>query len=116
MEDQEDSLQVVSQILEYHGIRVHVARNGFECLDMLSRVAPTLVIMDLAMPGMDGWETLAQMRSSPATAHIPVVAVTAYDSVNVAQDALQAGFNAYFPKPVEATSFVQHLGRLVNGG
>jgi CheY-like chemotaxis protein len=116
VEDQEDSLQVVSQILEYHGIQVHVARNGHECLEVLGRVTPTLIIMDLAMPGMDGWETLAEIRSRPAAAHIPVVAVTAYHSVNVAQDALQAGFNAYFPKPIEADSFVRELAHIVSGG
>lgn len=112
VEDQEDSVQVVSQILEYHGIEVHVARDGQECVEMLNEVEPTLVITDLAMPKMDGWETLAAIRRRPT--YIPVVAVTAYHSVNVAQDALRAGFDAYFPKPIEAASFVRELERIVS--
>jgi len=115
-EDQEDSIQVVSQILEFYGIQVHIARDGQECLEMLATLAPTLIITDLAMPGLDGWQVLAAVRRNPATAHIPVVAVTAYHSVNVAQDARRAGFNAYFPKPIEAASFVQELERIVGSG
>ena len=68
-----------------------------------------MIIMDLAMPEMDGWETLMEIRANPATAHIPVVAITAYHSANVAQDAVQAGFDAYFPKPPDAISFVDKL-------
>jgi CheY-like chemotaxis protein len=113
VEDEDDSLKMVSKILQHHGIQVHVARNGHECLGMLKRVNPTLVITDLAMPEMDGWETLVEMRADPQTAHIPVVAITAYHSANVAQDALQAGFDAYFAKPPNAISFVDELAQIV---
>jgi CheY-like chemotaxis protein len=113
VEDEDDSLQMVSKILRYHGVRTHSARNGRECIDTLKRIEPTLVIMDLAMPEMDGWETLLEMRANPDTAHIPVVAITAYHSANVAQDAMQAGFDAYFSKPLDALSFVDHLAEVV---
>ncbi len=113
VEDQEDSIQVVSQILDYYGIQVAVARNGRECLELLRTIRPTLVVMDLAMPEMDGWATLAQIRSNAATANLIVVAITAYHSVNVAEEALSAGFDAYFPKPVAAASFVRELRGLL---
>jgi len=113
VEDQDDSVQVVSQILEHYGIEVHVARNGQECLDMLPTIQPTLVITDLAMPEMDGWQMLTQLRSQPETADLIVVAITAYHSVNVAEDALAAGFDAYFAKPIAAASFVDELAALV---
>lgn len=114
VEDQDDSVQVVSQILEHYGIEVHVARNGIECLEMVPVIQPTLVITDLAMPEMDGWQTLTQLRSQPETADLVVVAITAYHSVNVAEDALAAGFDAYFSKPIAAASFVDELSALVN--
>ena len=114
VEDEDDSLQVVTKILRYHHINVHVARNGQQCIKMLKQVDPTLVIMDLAMPEMDGWETLMQMRSDPNTAHIPVVAITAFHSANVAQDAMAAGFDAYFPKPPDALSFVDKLTEIIS--
>jgi CheY-like chemotaxis protein len=113
VEDEYDSAEMVGQLLTHHGVRVHVARNGHECLSMLGELTPTLVIMDLALPEMDGWETLNQIRANPDTTHLPVVAVTAYHSVNVAQDALQAGFDAYFSKPIDADSFVDSLSQVV---
>jgi CheY-like chemotaxis protein len=109
VEDTEDDIQVISQLLTRHGIEVHVSRSGGECLKMLEDVEPNLVIMDLAMPEMDGWSTLVAMRSNPATAHIPVVAITAYNSPEVAQKAMEDGFDAYFPKPVHPVRFVQEL-------
>lgn len=74
VEDEQDSVQIVSDMLRYHDIEVYVARNGRECLTELKNMNPTLVVMDLAMPEMDGWDTLEAMRTNPVTAHIPVVA------------------------------------------
>jgi two-component system chemotaxis sensor kinase CheA len=56
VEDEFDSIQMVSKILQHYGAEVHIAHNGFECLDILETLQPTLVIMDLALPEMDGWE------------------------------------------------------------
>ncbi|MCD4684921.1 MAG: response regulator [Anaerolineae bacterium] len=109
VEDEHDSAQVISEILMHYNVAVFTAHNGYECLDMLAELDPTLIIMDLAMPELDGWQTLMEIRANPATAHIPVIAVTAYHSVNVAQDALLAGFNAYFPKPLHPTNFIDDV-------
>lgn len=114
VEDQDDSIQVVSQILQHYDIDVYVARNGRECLEMLPNIHPTVVITDLAMPEMDGWQMLSELRGQPETAQLIVVAITAYHSVNVAEDALAAGFNAYFAKPIAAASFVSELAALVD--
>lgn len=108
-EDEPDSVRMVSKILEHHGVHVEVTHNGDECLAVLERQSPTLVIVDLAMPGRDGWQTLAAIRANPATAHLPVVAVTAYYAPDVAEDAARAGFDGFFPKPVSATAFVPRL-------
>ncbi len=113
IEDEYDSIQMVSKILSFHGIEVHVAHNGRESLEMLDTLNPTLIVSDLAMPEMDGWQTLAAIRANPYTRHIPVVAVTAFHSADVAEEALRAGFNAFFAKPVSARTFVQQLQKLV---
>ena len=115
VEDIEDDVQVVSKIFEHYDITISVARDGRQCLEMVQHMEPTLVIMDLAMPVKDGWDTLFELRANPLTAHIPVVAITAYHSANVAQEAIHAGFDAYFPKPIEATSFVRELERIMDG-
>lgn len=108
-EDEPDSVRMVSKILEHYGAHVDVARNGDECLALLEKMMPTLVVVDLAMPGKDGWQTLAAIRANPATAHLPVVAVTAYYAPDVAEDAARAGFDGFFPKPISAKAFVPCL-------
>lgn len=113
VEDEYDSIQMVSKILQHHGAEVHVAHNGHECLAMLNHLHPTLVIMDLALPEMDGWQALQQIRARDDIAHIPVVAITAYHSVNVAEDAANAGFDAYFPKPLDTGALVPRLAEIV---
>ena len=115
VEDEFDSMQMVSEILRYHGIDVVVAHNGKECIGLLKDIHPTLVVTDLSMPEMDGWETLSAIRANPQTAMIPVVAMTAYHSVDVAQQALNAGFNAFFAKPIRPGSFVESLTKLIEG-
>jgi CheY-like chemotaxis protein len=112
-EDEYDSLQTLSKILQFHKIRIFVSQNGQECLNLLNEHMPHAVIVDLAMPEMDGWETLAQIRANKATAHLPVVAVTAYYSIEVAEDAIKAGFDAYFAKPVSPVTFVNELAEII---
>lgn len=116
VEDEYDSIQMVSKILRHHGVEVHIARNGYECLEKLELLVPDLIIMDLALPGMDGWETLAKIRTNPLTESLPVVAITAYHSVSVEEDAKEAGFNAYFPKPLSTKGIIQQLGEIVRVG
>jgi CheY-like chemotaxis protein len=113
VEDTDDDLAMVSKILDFHGIRVYVARNGEQCLDMLNDVQPDLVIMDLAMPGMDGWQTLAAIRSDAHFAGLPVVAATAYYRTDMDDEAQNAGFDAYFQKPLNPRSLVQNLSELI---
>ncbi|MEM9950468.1 MAG: response regulator [Chloroflexota bacterium] len=113
VEDTYDDMQLVSTILEHSGIQVHVARNGAECLELVKTMSPAMIITDLSMPVMDGWTMLKQLRSQPETNDIPVVAITAYYSVDVAQDARDAGFDAYFAKPVSPLQFVSHLRALL---
>ncbi|MGJ3237829.1 MAG: response regulator [Anaerolineae bacterium] len=114
VEDEFDSIQMVSKILRHHGAEVHIARTGRECITMLEQLEPTFIIMDLALPEMDGWETLSKIRENEKTAHLPVVAITAYHSVNVEEDAHDAGFDAYFPKPLATNLIVDRLAQLVD--
>lgn len=113
VEDTYDDIQLVSAILEFHGVNVKVAKNGIECLTLLEDFNPTMIITDLSMPEMDGWEMLSQIRSNEYTSHIPVIAVTAYDSVDVAYDAANAGFDAYIPKPLSPRTFVESLVEII---
>jgi two-component system, cell cycle response regulator DivK len=113
VEDEYDSVQVMTRVLTHHGATVYVARNGRECLRILKDFTPSIILMDLDMPIMDGWETLIHIRGNPATKHLPVVAITAYHSANVAEDAARAGFNGYFAKPVSIRSIMPRLEQII---
>jgi len=113
VEDTFDDSQLIAKVLEHSGISVQRARNGNECLEMVSQCEPTAVVTDLAMPERDGWQTLVALRSNSRTAHIPVIALTAYHSADVAEDASQAGFDGYFPKPINPQTFVKLLTQIV---
>lgn len=114
VEDTYDDVQLASAILKHYGAIVKVAHNGKECMDLLQHVIPEIIVTDLSMPEMDGWEMLSQIRSADATRHIPVIAVTAYDSVDVAHDAVNAGFDAYVAKPLSPHTFLQYIENLMN--
>ncbi|PJF34729.1 MAG: hypothetical protein CUN49_14185 [Candidatus Thermofonsia Clade 1 bacterium] len=113
VEDTFDDQQLVSHVLKHHGIQVYLAKNGDECVQLLSQIEPTVIVTDLAMPGKDGWQTLVAVRSNPSTAHIPVIAITAYHSTDVAEDAIKAGFDGYFPKPINPKTFVERLQEII---
>ena len=115
VEDESDSMEVVQEALAHHGIKAVGASSAEEALKLLDAITPTLIIIDLALPGMDGWALLKQLRKHTALASLPLVAITAYHTAEVATRAIDAGFDAYFSKPLDATSFVRELEGVVAG-
>ena len=113
VEDDKDGQEVVSRMLKHHRIAHSVTGSGEEAIQFLQEYEVTACIIDLALPGIDGWGILQYIQSTPGLQHLPCIAVTAYHSVDVAQKALEAGFAAYFPKPLEATSFVRQVTGII---
>ena len=109
VEDDPDGQEVVTRILRHHQIAVEVAPTAEEAIAMVPGQGYSLVIVDLALPKLSGWEFLQTVRAMPETSELPCVAITAFHSAEVALKAIAAGFNAYFPKPLEAASFVREL-------
>lgn len=109
IDDEPDSLDLVHDILTLHGAQVIRAANGKTGLELLETVQPTLVILDLNMPAPDGWAVLHWIRSNPALASTPVVAITAYYSESVEQHAIDAGFDVFISKPIKSSHFMQYL-------
>jgi CheY-like chemotaxis protein len=114
VEDDQDGQEVVARLLRYHNISFHIVFTAEDALEALNLGKYTGAIFDLALPGMDGWSLLEAVKANPATQELPCVAVTAYHSAEVAVKAIEAGFAAYFPKPLESTSFVRELQRVFN--
>jgi len=113
VDDGEDDIELVGQVLRYHGIDVLTARDGNEALWLLRTVRPDLIITDLQMPDIDGWSVLATIRNNPDIAHIPVVTMTAYGSSHVERELIAAGFNAYIIKPIRTTKMLSVLGDIL---
>jgi CheY-like chemotaxis protein len=115
VEDEYDSMELVQGLLQHYGIDCLGVPTAEEALDVLKTEQPSLILIDLALPGMDGWELLDRLKANRAWANIPRVAFTAYHTAEVANQAIERGFNAYFAKPLDATSFVRELQGIVEG-
>jgi CheY-like chemotaxis protein len=114
VEDDQDGQEVVARMLNYHKIPFHIVFTAEDAIEALNQAQYRGAIFDLSLPGMDGWTLLEKVKSQPTTANMPVVAMTAYHSAEVAVKAIEAGFAAYFAKPLESTSFVRELQRVLN--
>jgi two-component system, cell cycle response regulator DivK len=109
IEDYADSRMLLSSLLRAKGYKVVEARDGREGLLQANRVTPDLILMDLAMPRLDGVEATRQLRKWQTLARVPIFAISAYATPDVKQDALAAGCTEVFPKPLEMERF---LGRI----
>jgi CheY-like chemotaxis protein len=114
VEDENDSLEFVQGLLEHHGIESVGVSSGEDALETLKGMKPTLIVVDLALPGLDGWGVLEQLMASPSLRNVPRVAITAFHTAELAEKAIEAGFNAYFAKPLDATSFVRELETIMS--
>jgi two-component system cell cycle response regulator DivK len=112
-DDEEDNRVIFSAILTHHGYNVSLATDGQEALEQARRHAPDLIVMDLQMPVMDGWEATRLLKSDPRTAAIPVVAATALD-VATAQ-LREAGYCAYVRKPIAPRDLVRAVELCLEG-
>jgi CheY-like chemotaxis protein len=108
-------MEVVRGLLEHHGIQSVGVSNGEDALQAVKEFSPSLILVDLALPGLNGWELLKEFSKIPALRNVPSVAMTAYHTAEMAEQAIEAGFAAYFPKPLDATSFVRELEVIVDG-
>ena|SRR5579864_5128601 len=114
VDDEPDNLEVVAEVLMYRGLTVQTASNGIEGLQRLESFTPTLILLDLSMPGMNGWEMRMRVKSNPIAQHIPIVALTAHAMVNDKQRALEVGFDGYITKPINILTLLQDVRAAVD--
>jgi CheY-like chemotaxis protein len=103
-----------SLTLELKGFEVVTARNGAECIELAHAWSPDLIIMDLRMPNMDGFEAIRQLRLDPMTAHIPIFILSAWTSRTHRERALAAGATKFFAKPVNLERLLDSIAQLSN--
>lgn len=109
VDDEPDSIEVVTDVLEFHGARVHSTSNGHEALDLATALKPTFILTDLSMPGMDGWALLSHLKKNPALMNIPVIALTAHAMTGDAERVLAAGFTGYLSKPLAVMTLISDI-------
>ncbi len=109
VEDNPESRYLFAFILRRAGCTVAEAHNGVEALGAVEKTVPDLIIMDIQMPVLDGYETVARMRADPRLARVPIVGLSAYAMASDRDRAMQSGFTGYIEKPIELATFVQEL-------
>src|SRR5579859_5049711 len=95
VDDEPDNLEVVAEALEFFGASIKTAKDGLDALAVLQDFTPNLILLDLSMPKMNGWETRARLKADSKIARIPVIALTAHAMAGDLERALAAGFDGY---------------------
>jgi CheY-like chemotaxis protein len=115
VEDNEDNIYMLKNRLARAGHTVLIATDGAEGLAMAAAELPDLVVMDLSLPVLDGWEATRRMKAQPDTRHIPVIALTAHAMSGDREKALAAGCDDFDTKPVDMARLMGKINRLVPG-
>ena len=115
VEDNEMNRDMLSRRLERKGFRVLLAVDGRDGMEMAGAHAPDLVLMDMSLPVLDGWEATRRLKAAPATTHIPVIALTAHAMAGDRERALEAGCDDYDTKPIELPRLLGKIEALLGG-
>jgi two-component system, cell cycle response regulator DivK len=113
IEDNEQNLYLTTFLLERHGMRVVQARSGPEGLALARREGHDLIIMDIQLPGMDGYAVTKELRKDPALRGVPIVAVTSFAMPGDRERALEAGCSGYIEKPINPDTFLGEIRRFL---
>jgi signal transduction histidine kinase/CheY-like chemotaxis protein len=112
VDDDPDTLFTMNELVQSLGYKTYLAKSGIECLKMLELIKPDLILLDIMMPGMDGFQTLKNIRSMKKMNDVPVYAVTAKAMSGDKEIILKNGFNDYIPKPVNSTIISTKINQL----
>jgi two-component system cell cycle response regulator DivK len=116
VEDNEDNRIIYSTVLRHVGYDVVEAEDGAQAIALARSVRPDLILMDISIPQVNGWEATRILRRDPETSAIPIIALTAHALPNDRLRAEQVGFTAYLAKPVEPRTVVAEVRRWLSTG
>jgi CheY-like chemotaxis protein len=114
VEDNENNRYLAQFLLEREGFSVALAVNGKQALEAARLSKPDLVVMDIQMPEMDGYETAERFKSDPGLAEVPLVGVSSFAMVGDRTKALKVGFAGYIEKPINPDTFAQEVSQFLN--
>ena len=113
VEDNELNMKLFHDLLEAHGYATVGTRNGIEALDLARKHRPDLILMDIQLPLVDGYEATRSIKRDPELRHIPVIAVTSYALSGDEQRAREAGCDAYVAKPYSTRHLLAKIGQFL---
>ena len=116
VEDNDDNVYMLKNRLTRAGFTVVIETNGVQGVAMAASEHPDLIIMDLTLPDMDGWEATQRIKADPATTHIPIVALTANAMAGDREKAIAAGCDDFDTKPVEMPRLLDKIRALAPAG
>jgi two-component system cell cycle response regulator DivK len=113
VEDYQDAREMYSAYLQFSGFEVAEATDGVEAIEKALELLPDIILMDLALPRMDGWEATRRLKTDERTRHIPIVALTGHALAGHAEGARQAGCDAFVTKPCLPDALVSEIQRML---
>lgn len=113
VDDYQDAREMYAEYLQFSGFRVAEARNGNEAVDQAFALGPDLILMDLSLPGMDGWEATRRLKADDRTRGIPIVALTGHALAGASEGAKKAGCDAFVTKPCLPDDLVVEVRRML---
>ena len=116
VEDNPDNMYILDHLLTHSGYHVQQATRGDEALMLIDQQRPDLILMDMQMPGMDGYTMVQQLREQPALSDLPVIAVTASSMLGDREAILEAGCTDYIAKPINPRVLLQLITQHLEGG
>lgn len=114
VDDYQDAREMYAEYLQYSGFRVAEASTGNEALAQAFALKPDLILMDLSLPGMDGWEATRHLKADDRTKHIPVVALTGHALAGASDGAKRAGCDSFVTKPCLPDDLVVEVRRMLS--
>jgi CheY-like chemotaxis protein len=116
VEDNEMNRDMLSRRLARKGYEVIMALDGRQAVEMATAETPDLILMDMSLPVIDGWEATRQVKAAPATRAIPVIALTAHAMAGDREKAIQAGCDDYDTKPIDLPRLLEKITTLLERG
>ncbi len=107
--------KMLSKLMTHQGYQTQIAADGFEAGAKVMAFKPGLIILDLFMPGMDGFEVCRKIKDDPGTSHIKILAVTGYDTAENRNRIMTMGADGYLPKPLERAPLIEQVRSLLKG-
>ena len=114
VDDYQDAREMYAEYLQFSGFRVAEARNGNEAVEQAFALKPDLILMDLSLPGMDGWEETRRLKANDSTMHIPIVALTGHALAGASDGAKRAGCDSFVTTPCLPDDLVVEVRRMLD--